>query len=40
MSGLGCSQNKDLHGHEAATKEKIEVKINIWTSNFFIKKHL
>jgi hypothetical protein len=26
MLGLGCNQNKDLHGHNVATKGKIEVK--------------
>jgi hypothetical protein len=36
MLGLGRSQNKDLHGHRAPTKGKIEVRVQIWTSSFFL----
>jgi hypothetical protein len=35
MLGLGCNQNKYLHVHKVATKGKLEVRVQIWTSIFF-----
>jgi hypothetical protein len=36
MLGLGHSQNKDLHGHRAATKGKIEVEYKYGLLVFFL----